>query len=277
MLIETLIESLKIILIVFVLMVFVEFMELRYRDKIKRYLTNKPLIQYVVASFLGIIPGCMDAFIVVSLYISGVVGFGALTAVMIATAGDEAFVMLTVIPKTALKLFLICFFIGIGGGFIADKLVKRLNIKLSKKCRVEFHAEEEKFRLKHFVKEHVYAHIIKKHLLKLSAWLFSTILIINYVMSYFNLEQILPENKLLLLFIAALIGILPESGPHLIFVMLYSKNLIPFSVLLTSSIVQDGHGILPLLSYTIRDSVKVKLFNFLFGLIIGLIFLLFGF
>ncbi|MCK4348834.1 MAG: hypothetical protein KAW47_09485, partial [Thermoplasmatales archaeon] len=50
------------------------------------------------------------------------------------------------------------------------------------------------------------------------------------------------------LLIASLIAIIPEFGPHLVFVTMFAKGLIPFSVLLASSIVQDGHGMLPLLS-----------------------------
>lgn len=48
-----------------------------------------------------------------------------------------------------------------------------------------------------------------------------------------------------------------------------SMGLSAFSVLLASSIVQDGHGMLPLLSYSVKDSVLVKLFNLVFGLAIG--------
>lgn len=72
-----------------------------------------------------------------------------------------------------------------------------------------------------------------------------------------------------ILLIAAFIGIIPESGPHLIFVMVYAQGLIPFSVLFTASFVQDGHGMLPLLSYSIKDSVLIKAFNLAFGLIVG--------
>ena len=67
----------------------------------------------------------------------------------------------------------------------------------------------------------------------------------------------------------ALLGIVPESGPHLIFVMLYAQGLIPFSVLFTTSFVQDGHGMLPLLSYSLKDSLLIKAFNVVFGLGIG--------
>lgn len=51
----------------------------------------------------------------------------------------------------------------------------------------------------------------------------------------------------------------------------FAEGVIPFSVLFASSFVQDGHGMLPLLSYTARDSVLVKTLNLLFGLGIGLI------
>ena len=73
------------------------------------------------------------------------------------------------------------------------------------------------------------------------------------------------------LLIASLVAVIPESGPHLIFAVMFSKGLIPFSVILASSIIQDGHGMLPLLSYSVRDSMLIKLFNLVFGLIIGII------
>jgi hypothetical protein len=73
------------------------------------------------------------------------------------------------------------------------------------------------------------------------------------------------------LVIASLVAVVPESGPHLIFVALFADGLVPFSVLLASSIVQDGHGMLPLLSYTLKDSVLIKLFNLAIGLGLGII------
>lgn len=75
---------------------------------------------------------------------------------------------------------------------------------------------------------------------------------------------------ILFLLFGALVGLIPESGPHLIFVTLFAQGLIPFSVLLTSSIVQDGHGMLPMLSYSLEDSMKLKAFNLIIGLTVGL-------
>lgn len=77
--------------------------------------------------------------------------------------------------------------------------------------------------------------------------------------------------------IAVFMGIIPEFEPHMIFVMLYTRGMIPFSILLASSVVQDGHGMLPLLSYSVKDSILIKLFNIVFGIIIGLTFYLLGY
>ena len=266
-------ETVKITLIVMVLMILVEWLQIKFKDKIKNLLTKNTKNQIIGSSFLGAVPGCFTAFFIVNLYSHGLVGFGALAAVMLATAGDEAFVMLAMIPKTAFLIFGICFIFAIIGGFIADKITKKIKLKRAKPCTIEIHTEEKG---KHFLKEHVYKHIIKKHIPKLFLWIFFTLLILALLTKYFDLTSILPQNKLLLIVLAALIGIIPESGPHLIFLTLYAQGLIPFSVLLTSSIVQDGHGLLPLLSYSIRDTINVKIFNVAFGLLVGLILLSFG-
>jgi len=78
----------------------------------------------------------------------------------------------------------------------------------------------------------------------------------------------------MVLLIAVSAGMIPASGPHLVFVTLFSQNLIPFSILLANSIVQDGHGILPLLAESRKDFVKVKSINLLIGFIVGIILLL---
>jgi len=121
----------------------------------------------------------------------------------------------------------------------------------------------------HYLKEHVWEHIAKKHLLKVFLWSFFAILFINIGLKYWNVEEFIKSHMFAVLIIASLLAIIPESGPHLIFVVMFANGLIPFSVLLASSIIQDGHGMLPLLSYSFKDSVLIKLFNFSFGLIIG--------
>jgi hypothetical protein len=62
--------------------------------------------QYFVASFPGATPGGLGAFFNVSFEIHRLLTFSAIVGGMIATCGDEAFVMLALFPGEALLLFL---------------------------------------------------------------------------------------------------------------------------------------------------------------------------
>jgi hypothetical protein len=84
--------------------------------------------QYMLASFLGATPGCLGAFMNVSLYVHGMISFGAIVGGMIATSGDEAFVMLTQFPLTALLLLASLFVAGIFFAWISDGVIKILGV-----------------------------------------------------------------------------------------------------------------------------------------------------
>ncbi len=268
---EVLVETLQITLLITVMMIAVDAVNIWSRGKIASLLKGKKESrQYVVTSFIGAIPGCFGGFTNVTLYMHGLISFGALAGSMIAASGDEAFVMLAMFPETAIILFIILFILGIAGGSLTDFLSKKFNIQTSVDCH-ELVVHDRERNLKHFFKEHVYTHIIKKHIWKIAIWTFGALLVIQAGFQYLHIEQITSEYKLLLLFLGAVIGLIPESGPHLIFVTLFANGLIPFSILLTSSIVQDGHGMLPLLSYSLKDSIKIKAFNFVIGIALGLI------
>jgi hypothetical protein len=122
----------------------------------------------------------------------------------------------------------------------------------------------------HFLEKHLWGHIIKKHFSKIFLWTFFALVAIAFLMKYFDLHQLIHQNIILVLIAAVLIGIIPESGPHLIFVLLFASGSLPFSILLASSIVQDGHGSLPLLAESRRAFIIVKLLNVAVGLLVGL-------
>lgn len=65
-------------------------------------------LQVVIAALLGALPGCGGAIVVTTQFVSGKVGFGALVAVLTATMGDAAFLLLASQPVTGLYV------IGIG-------------------------------------------------------------------------------------------------------------------------------------------------------------------
>jgi len=338
-LIDTISKATMITIFVFVMMLLVDYFNVATRGRIKKAIKGSKTRQYTIASFLGSTPGCLGAFLNVSLYVHGLLTFGAIAAGMIATSGDEAFVMIAMFPKEALILFAVLFVLGIFGGWIADKFASFFHIKTCEECNLQqVHNMDEKhyfqphvlkdfphlspFRYsliivfivvillnlsgflgpqnwdkpekiflillsvvailisstvsKHYLEDHIVDHIIKKHIWKVFLWTFFALLFVAVGLQYWNLEGIITANLGVILIISALVGLIPESGPHLVFVTLFASGVVPFSILLTSSIVQDGHGMIPLFSYTAKDSILIKIFNLMFGLAIGVPLYLIG-
>lgn len=268
--------ALQVTALVFVMMVVVDIVNVFTQGKLAALVRGRGSRQYVVAPLVGVVPGCVGMFTNVSLYIHGLISFGALAGGMIAGSGDEAFVMLAMFPKQAALLFALLFFCGMVFGWLVDKLVLLLRLRPSESCPVhQHHPGQEVFT--HYLRHHVWEHILKKHLLRVFFWTTGALLLIELGLRYGTLQALTAQPTLWLLLCAAVIGVIPESGPHLLFVTLFAKGLIPFSVLFTSSFVQDGHGMLPLLSYSFRDFFWIKVINLAFGLSAGLLLYALGF
>lgn len=281
--ISALSESLEIIGIVFLLMILIELFVLKYKPVLIKLAQSNSTFAYIISTFFGMIPNCSTTFAMDSLYMSGYLSFGALIAVMIATIDDVGLLLFsgTVEGKIPFDLMLIyfssLFVLGIIGGKLADYISKKLKWKFSIKCSIDEH-EKEEFKFSHFFKEHIYEHILKKHIWKIFIWMFITLFIIGLFPDIFSESNFTGTNKLYLLLIAAMVGLLPSPAPNFFILNLFILHPYTlFSVFLTNSIVQDGHGLLPILGYSYKDAIKVKAFKLVFALIIGLFVYSLGF
>ncbi|HBG02580.1 MAG TPA: hypothetical protein DDW87_13605, partial [Firmicutes bacterium] len=78
-------------------------------------------LQPVIGALLGLTPGCGGAIFVMPLFPRGIVSFGTVIATLLATMGDSAFVLLSVMPKQWLLVSIISFFVAIVVGYIVDR------------------------------------------------------------------------------------------------------------------------------------------------------------
>ncbi len=96
---------------------------------------NAKRMQPVIGAFLGLTPGCGGAIFVMPLFIKGNVTFGTVIATLIATMGDSAFVVISVMPMQYLLISVVSFLVAILTGYIVDyfKIGDKLleNLKLS--------------------------------------------------------------------------------------------------------------------------------------------------
>lgn len=315
-----------------VMMLVIEYLNVLTQGRWQQRISRRRWGQYLLAAVLGATPGCLGAFAVVAMYSHRTLSLGAVVAAMIATAGDESFVMFAMIPKTALPLHGLLFLLGVVSGALTDVLWgRRLTSKLSCEADFTIHEEEEcacfprgtilaqwkrcspmrgmlsitlalflmailagqigppawnwiRVSLAavsaialfivitvpdHFLEDHLWHHVVRGHVPRIFLWTVGAMLFLHLVVEQWQIADAIQKNRWIVLGIAGLVGVIPESGPHLVFVTMFAKSLIPFSILLTSSIVQDGHGMLPLLAHSRRAFVLVKLINLLVGLAVG--------
>ena len=107
-------------------------------DKTKKY-------HVVMASLLGALPGCGGAIVVVTQYIQGRISFGSLVAVLTATMGDAAFLLLAAEPLTGLFIFGLGAFVGIISGYIVDQIHGVNYLQGDSKIKIEFEKISKNF------------------------------------------------------------------------------------------------------------------------------------
>ena len=367
LLVDILRNSILITGLVVVMMMMIESLNIESKGLFFKGLRKTKIGQVVIGALLGSVPGCMGGFATVSLYTHRMFSFGALVAMMIASSGDEAFIMLAMIPEQALIIFAVLFILAIAVGIITDKIYDKVH---AKKCGLHDHEEcgvhadwdgyeiheHEKhdhdtakrhfgwkrismlvglalfiaalgtgmlghdhsaheghdhsghvhteacehhahhahaghehghtidllsedwmnvlfaglsvimlvvliFAKDHFVEEHLWNHIVRKHLPVIFAWTFGVLLVLGIGLQYIDIDRWISDNTVLMILLATAIGIIPESGPHMIFVTLFAAGVVPFPVLLASSISQDGHASIPLLAEDKKGFLWAKLIN----------------
>jgi hypothetical protein len=135
--------SLVITTFVFVMMLWVDYVNVASKGHMSRFVRGGRWRQYLIAGLLGATPGCLGAFMNVYLFLHGYISFGAVTAGMVATSGDEAFVMFAMFPGRALILTLALLLLGIPLGWLVDRALGATR-PAGMLCRIpQIHEEEE--------------------------------------------------------------------------------------------------------------------------------------
>ena len=331
-------DAVMITAFVCVIMLIVEYFNVLTSGRLQGRLVAQKWKQYLLGVALGIVPGCLGGFAVVSMFAHGVLSIGAVVATMIATTGDEAFFMATLFPRTYLLMTLGLVVLGIAVGALTDFVMRKRSVE-GVLCdqKFELHEHEdtcECFNLAetvrqwksctpvrgilavalglftfvviggywetekwdwirvtllglsltalfivstvpdHFLQEHLWEHVARKHVPRIFAWTLGTLLLMFLLTAPLENERLsaliaAPEAKWIALLAACLIGLIPQSGPHLVFVFAYAQGTIPLGVLVASSIVQDGHSMLPMLAHSRRIVAGIKVLKVILALLIG--------
>lgn len=92
------------------------------QQRFSHWLKDHPRAQVVFSAAMGALPGCGGAIIVVTQYVRGQLSFGGVVAVLTATMGDAAFLLLAAEPTTGLLLIAISMVVGVISGLTIDAI-----------------------------------------------------------------------------------------------------------------------------------------------------------
>ncbi|WP_303573409.1 putative manganese transporter [Alteromonas sp. 1_MG-2023] len=90
-------------------------------ETISRFIARHPFYEVFIAAFLGALPGCGGAIIVVTQYTRGVASFGSVVAVLTSTMGDAAFLLLARQPADGLTVMAAGMVVGSLTGIIVNR------------------------------------------------------------------------------------------------------------------------------------------------------------
>ena len=263
---DTLMDLLKIIPFLFVAFLIMEYFE-RSLSKKKNVLKNKK-VGPIVGSLLGVIPQCGFSVMATNLFSSRVITIGTLIAIYLSTSDEMLPILITnkVSFKLILIILLIKIIIGIIFGYIIDFFWKKKETKDFSICDDDHcHCEKGIFK----------SSLI--HTLKISSYILITTFLLNTLIYYLGedtISKILLKNNFFGPFLASLVGLIPNCSASIILTELYLSKVITTGMLIGGLLTGSGIGLLVLFKVNKdkKENFFILISIYLIGVLVGIIF-----
>ena len=266
--IDTLIDTLKLVPFLFIAFLLIELFEHKFSKKSIKVVESSGKYGPILGSILGIIPQCGFSVMATNLYVTRLITLGTLISIYLSTSDEMLPILISEKAEFSLiiKILLIKLFIGMLVGFIIDKIFK---VKKEKKnydiC------EEEHCHCKESI-------IISslKHTLNIVVFILLINFILNICFNYLGqdyLSKILLKDSFFGPFISSLIGLIPNCGASVMLTELYINNAINFGSLISGLLTGSGIAIMILFKTNkhFLENLKIVGILYLIGVLSGII------
>lgn len=267
---DTIIDSLKLIPFLLVAFLIIELLEHKLNDKTKNIITKSKKVGPIIGSLLGVIPQCGFSVMATNLYITRIITLGTLISIYLSTSDEMLIIMISekVEISLILKILLIKIFFGIVYGLIIDKIINKK--KKEKETNYELCDEE------HCDCNHSILLSAIKHTLHITLFIFIITLIINTIFTLLGdnyLSKILLNNSILSPFITSLIGLIPNCAASVILTELYLNSTISLGALIGGLLTSSGSSLLVLIknNKNKKENLSIILLLYALGVLSGII------
>lgn len=278
-LLDTIIDSLKILPFLFLTYCLMEYLEHKMSDKTKKIIKSAGRAGPLYGAILGAFPQCGFSAAASNLYCGKVITLGTLIAIYLSTSDEMLPILISekVAFTSIIVILAIKVVIGIIIGFLIDFIFKNVHKNENIEEEIGHLCENEECDCKHngIIKSSI------KHTLNIILFIFLISLVFNIVIEFIGEEKIsnLILNKPIIgSIIAGAVGLIPNCASSVIITQLYLKELLSLGAMLSGLLVNGGVGLLILFkeNKNLKQNLMITGILYFSGVISGILIELLG-
>lgn len=266
-LIDTCLDSLKLIPFLFIAFLIIELFEHKLAKKTKASIIKTKKFGPIVGALLGAIPQCGFASVATNLYVTRIISLGTLISIYLSTSDEMLPILLS--HNTPIKDILVILGIKVAIGIIMGVIIDFI---IRKQEKGEFSiCEDDKCDCKDSI---IKSSII--HTLKTIIFIFLITFLLNILMSYISedvLSNIFMKKSLFAPIFASLIGLIPNCASSVVITEFYLNGIITMGTCIAGLLTNAGLALIVLFktNKNIKENIGILSIIYLIGVISGII------
>ncbi|MDD6202062.1 MAG: putative manganese transporter, partial [Lachnospiraceae bacterium] len=240
--IDTIIDSVKLLPFLFLTYLLMEYLEDRMTEKTKKILKDSGKTGPLWGALLGMVPQCGFSAAASNLYTGRIITMGTLLAIYLSTSDEMLPILISeaVSPILIIKILFIKVAIGMTVGFLIDIIYEQVLKK-----------NREEPDIHHFC-EHEHCHcgegIMKpaiRHTLQIFFFILLISLCLNLIIEFMGtdvLANFILNKPIIGEMLAGIIGLIPNCAASVVITQLYLDGILPFGTMMAGLLVSSGIG-----------------------------------
>ena len=250
-LIDSAIDSLKLLPFLFISFLFIEILEHKTESKFEKIISKSKKMGPIIGSLLGAVPQCGFSVLATNLYITRIISLGTLISIYLSTS------------DIVLKLIISKIIIGMIYGFIIDIIYR------NKKNEVFDICEEDDC---HCEKGILHSTLV--HTFKTLFYIFIVTLFLNVLIEYIgtqNISKLFLKDNLFAPLLASLFGLIPNCASSVMLTELYIHGAINFASVIAGCLSAAGVSLLVLFrtNKNIKENLNILFLLYITGALTG--------
>ena len=270
---DTLIDSIKLLPFLFVTYLILEYLEHKTGGKAQNVIKKSGKFGPAIGSLLGIVPQCGFSAAAANFYAGKVISLGTLISIFLSTSDEMLPILISEAAPISLigKVILIKLLIGMVCGFIIDLFSKFNNKEKNIEKEIEHLCEHD-----HCDCEHGVVKSAIKHSLNIFVFIIIVSFILNLLIHFIGedtISSIFNSNKILGPILASFVGLIPNCASSVILTQLNLSGVIPLSTMISGLLVNAGLGLLVLfrVNNNLKENILITTLLYVIGVLSGFI------